>query len=150
MTDLAPPTDGRLRPTILAFGLAYLLASALVTIVLVIFNLDAPGGVAIGVLVGSTAIAARSFVVGNRRAMIRAEQLRFALLGVGVVLLLSLLQIAVLVPLIIRKSRNAGSPGRCKSAARRARASRGAGDRHRGAHLYCSHVFHRRMVLPAV
>ena len=101
MTDTSLATDGRLGPCLLAFGLAYLVMSALVTAVLVIFNLDAPGGVAIGVLVAATVIAARTFVLGHRRPLRRGEQLRFAPLALGMILLISLLQLVVLVPMVV-------------------------------------------------
>jgi cytochrome bd-type quinol oxidase subunit 2 len=101
MTETSLATDGRLRGSLVLFGLAYLVMSALVTAVLVIFNIDAPGGVAIGVLVAAIAVGARKFVVDNRRALRRGEQLRFALLALGVILLISLLQLIVLVPIVI-------------------------------------------------
>ena len=71
MTDITLATDGRLRGSLLVFGLAYLVMSALLTAVLVVFNIDAPGGVAIGVLVAAIAIGARKFVVDHRRALTR-------------------------------------------------------------------------------
>jgi hypothetical protein len=101
MTDTTLAMDGRLLSSLLMFGLVYLVMSALVTAVLVIFNFDAPGGVAIGVLVAATAIGARKFVVDHHRALTRGEQLRFALLALGVILLISLLQLIVLVPIVI-------------------------------------------------
>jgi hypothetical protein len=108
MTDITLATDGRLRGSLLVFGLAYLVMSALVTAVLVIFNIDAPGGVAIGVLVAAIAISARKFDVDHRRALTRGEQVRFALFALGTILLISLLQIVVLVPMIVGV---AGLPG---------------------------------------
>jgi hypothetical protein len=104
MTDTSLATNGRMGACLLVFGLAYLVMSALVTAVLVIFNLDAPGGVAIGVLVAATVIAARTFVLGHRRPLRRGEQLRFALLALGLILLISLLQLVVLVPMVVGKA----------------------------------------------
>jgi hypothetical protein len=104
MTEATSPTAGRLHSSLLVFGLAYLVMSALVTAVLVFFNLDAPGGVAIGVLVAATLIGARKFVVDNKRALTRGEKLRFALLALAIILLISILQIVVLVPIVIGRA----------------------------------------------
>jgi hypothetical protein len=104
MTDTTPPTDARLRSSLLVFGLAYLVMSALVTAVLVVFDRDAPGGVAIGVLVAAIVIGARKFVVDNKRALTRGEQLRFALLALGIILLISIVQVIALVPLVIGRA----------------------------------------------
>ncbi len=104
MTSATLETEGRLRASLLMFGVTYLVLSALGTAVLVIFDIQANGGVAIGVLVAATAIAARTFVLDHRRALRRGEQLRFALLALGTVVLITLLQAAVAVPMVVTRS----------------------------------------------
>ena len=103
MTSATLETEGGLRAPLLMFGLTYLVLSALVTAVLVIFDIQANGGVAIGVLVAATALAARTFVLDHRRALRRGEQLRFALLALGAVALITLLQAAVAVPMFVAR-----------------------------------------------
>jgi hypothetical protein len=104
MTSATLETAGRLRTCLFMFGLTYLVLSVLVTAVLVIFDIQGNGGVATGVLVAATAIAVRTFVIDHQRALRRGEQLRFALLALGSVALITLLQGAVAVPMIIKRS----------------------------------------------
>jgi hypothetical protein len=104
MTSATLETEGRLRASLLMFGLAYLVLSALVTAVLVIFDIQANGGVAIGVLIAAAALAARTFVLDHRRALRRGEQLRFALLALGAVALITVLQAAIAVPMAVTRS----------------------------------------------
>jgi hypothetical protein len=93
MTGATPETESNLWPSVLLFSVVYLGLSALVTGVLVIFNLNANSGVGIGVLVAATATAARKFVVDHRRPLSRKEQLRFTLLAFAALILISLVQL---------------------------------------------------------
>lgn len=93
MTDQTLEANTNLWPAVLLFSVLYLGLSALITTVLVIFDLNANSGVGIGVLVAATAAAARKFVVDHRRPFSRAEQLRFTLLAFAALLVTSVLQI---------------------------------------------------------
>jgi hypothetical protein len=101
MADQTLETNTNLWPPVLLFSVLYLGLSALVTTVLVIFDLNANSGVGIGVLVASTAVAARKFVVDHRRPFTRAEQLRFTLLAFAALLVISVLQIVAVGILLI-------------------------------------------------
>ena len=103
MTGATPETESNLWPSVLLFSVTYAGISALVTAVLVIFDLTANSGVAVGVLVAATATAARKFVLGHHRALQRGEQLRFALLAFGVLILITLIQLAITVLFVIGK-----------------------------------------------
>jgi hypothetical protein len=95
MTGATLENESNLWPSVLLFSVTYLCLSAVVTAVLMIFDIDANSGVAIGVLVAATAIAARKFVLDHRRALQRGEQLRFALLAFIAMLLITLIQVVV-------------------------------------------------------
>ena len=103
MTGATPETESNLWPSVLLFSVTYAGISALVTAVLVIFDLTANSGVAVGVLVAATATAARKFVLRHHRALQRGEQLRFALLAFGVLILITLIQLAITVLFVIGK-----------------------------------------------
>ena len=77
----------------------YLLVSAVVTAVLISFDLNSNTGVSIAMLFAATAAAAQKFVIGHGRALSRGEQLRFALLATAATLLLTLVQVAAILPI---------------------------------------------------
>ena len=68
--------------------MTYLLVSALVTGVLIAFDLNSNTGVSAGLLVAATTVAARKFVIDHRRPLSRGEQVRFALLATAATLVL--------------------------------------------------------------
>ncbi len=103
MTSATLETEGNLWPAVLLFSVTYIVISALVTAVLVIFDLNANSGVALGVLVAATAAAARKFVVDHRRPLGRSEQLRFAILAFMAIILITLLQAVVTALVVIGK-----------------------------------------------
>jgi hypothetical protein len=93
MTSAPPDTESNLWPAVLLFSAVYLGVSALVTAILVGFDIDANSGVATGVLVGSVAAGAQKFVAAYRRPFKRGEQLRFALLAFLALLVITCIQI---------------------------------------------------------
>ena len=68
MTSAIIEEKANLWPAVLLFSVTYLLVSALVTGVLIAFDLNSNTGVSIGLLVAATAVAARKFVIDHRRA----------------------------------------------------------------------------------
>jgi hypothetical protein len=68
-----------------------------------VFDLNANSGVAVGILVAATATAARKFVLDHHRALKRGEQLRFALLAFLATILITFIQLAVTVLIVIGK-----------------------------------------------
>ena len=96
-------TESNLWPTVLLFGLTYLGVSAVVTAVLVGFDINANNGIAIGILVAATAVAAREFVLDHRRALRRGEQVRFAFLALVALVPITIIQAVVVVPFAIGK-----------------------------------------------
>jgi hypothetical protein len=95
------PTSGEpnLWPALITFSIAYLVVSAMVTAVLVYLDLNSNTGVSIAILIAATAAAAQKFVAGHARALTRREQLRFALLATIATMLLSIVQMAVILPI---------------------------------------------------
>jgi hypothetical protein len=73
MTSAPPDAESNLRPAVLLFSAVYLGVSAVVTAILVGFDIDANSGVATGVLVGSVAAGAHKFVGTYRRPFKRGE-----------------------------------------------------------------------------
>lgn len=96
-------TESNLWPAVLLFGLTYLGVSAVVTAVLVGFDIDANNGIAIGILVAATAVAARKFVLDHRRALRRGEQVRFALLALATLVPITIIQAVAVVPFALGK-----------------------------------------------
>jgi hypothetical protein len=94
---------GSLRSAFITFGLVYLALSAVATAILFAIDANGGGGLSMGVLVAAIALAARSYVSENRRAMQRREQLRFALVCLAILLFITLLQLSVLLPFIVSK-----------------------------------------------
>lgn len=103
MTSATLEMEGNLWPAVLLFSVTYIVISALVTAVLVIFDLNANSAAALGVLVAATAAAARKFVVDYRRPLGRSEQLRFAILAFMAIILITLAQAVVTALVIIGK-----------------------------------------------
>ena len=103
MTSTTTGTESNLWPAVLWFSAIYLGLSAIVSAVLVIFDLDASSGVGVGVLVAATAAAARMFVLDHRRAMTRREQLHFALITLIATIAITLVQVAVATLAVISK-----------------------------------------------
>jgi hypothetical protein len=93
MTSAPADTESNLWAAVLLFSAAYLGVSAVVTAILVGFDIDANSGVVTGVLVGSVAAGVHKFVAANRRPFKRDEQLRFALLTFLAVLVMTCIQI---------------------------------------------------------
>ncbi len=93
MTSPEPHAASNLWPATLAFTLTYLAASAVVTGVLTIFDLDSNTGLAVGLLMAGVVAAAYTFVGRYGRGMDRREQLRFAVLGTLAVAAATLLQV---------------------------------------------------------
>lgn len=116
MTGATTDTASNLWPPLLHFSLTYILLSALVTAVLFAFDLNANTGVAIGTLVGSTAVGARKFVLDHRRAMQESEQLRFALLAFAAIILITIVQFAVTVAVVIGKDEMSAAYDEAKTA----------------------------------
>jgi hypothetical protein len=104
MTSAPTVTESNLWPALLWYSAIYLGLSAVVTAVLMIFDLEGNSGVGMGVLVAATAAAARKFVVDHRRAMTRGEQLRFALMGLAATLVITLVQMVVSALVLINRS----------------------------------------------
>ena len=103
MADATLKTESSLWPPVLLFGVTYVALSAVATAVLVIFDLNANSGVAVGVLVAATATAARKFVLDHRRSLRRGEQLRFTFLAFLATILITLIQLVVTVLIVIGK-----------------------------------------------
>lgn len=99
MTSATLEEKASLWPALLLFSVAYLLVSALVTGVLIAFDLNSNTGVSIGLLVAATAVAARKFVIDHRRPLSRGEQLRFALLATAATAVITLIQVVVVMPM---------------------------------------------------
>jgi hypothetical protein len=76
-----------------------LVASAMVTAVLVYLDLNSNTGVSAAILIAATAAAAQKFVAGRGRALSRREQLRFAFLATVASMVLSIVQMAVILPI---------------------------------------------------
>jgi hypothetical protein len=70
----------------------------MVTAVLVYFDINSNTGVSVAILIAATAAAAQKFVAGHGRALTRGEQLRFAVLATVATILLSVVQMAAIVP----------------------------------------------------
>jgi hypothetical protein len=96
-----PPASGEanLWPALITFSIAYLVVSAMVTAVLVYLDLNSNTGLSVAILIAATAAAAQKFVAGHGRALSRREQLRFAFLATVATMLLSIVQMAVIVPI---------------------------------------------------
>ncbi len=103
MTGATLETESNLWPCVLLFSGAYLILSAVSTAVLMIFDLNANTGVAVGVLVAATATAARKFVLDHRRALRSGEQLRFAVLALIATILVTLVQLVAAVLIVTGK-----------------------------------------------
>jgi hypothetical protein len=95
------PTSGgaNLWPALITFSIAYLVVSAMDTAVLVYLDRNSNTGVSVAILIAATAAAAQKFVAGHGRALSRREQLRFAFLATVATMLLSIVQMAVIVPI---------------------------------------------------
>lgn len=103
MTNAALETKSNLWPAVLLFSLVYLGVSAVVTAILVGFDIDTNSGVAIGIPVAATALAARKFVLDYRRPLRRGEQLRFALLTFVALPVITLIQAIAVLPFVVGK-----------------------------------------------
>ena len=99
MTTTPTSGEANLWPALITFSIAYLLASAMVTAVLVYLDINSNTGVSVAILIAATAAAAQKFVAGHGRALSRREQLRFAFLATVASMLLSIVQMAVIVPI---------------------------------------------------
>ena len=99
MTSAIIEEKASLWPAVLLFSVAYLLVSALVTGVLIAFDLNSNTGVSIGLLLAATAIAARKFVIDHRRPLSRGEQVQFALWATAATLVITLIQVVVVMPM---------------------------------------------------
>lgn len=99
MTGAIIEEKASLWSAVLLFSGTYLLVSAVVTGVLIAFDLNSNTGVSIGLLVAATAVAARKFVIDHRRPLNRGEQVRFALLATAATAVVTLIQVAVVVPM---------------------------------------------------
>ena len=91
--------EANLWPALITFSIAYLVVSAMVTAVLVYLDLNSNTGLSVAILIAATAAAAQKFVAGHGRALSRREQLRFAFLATVASMLLSIVQMAVIVPI---------------------------------------------------
>lgn len=91
--------EANLWPALAMFAVVYLALSAAVAAVLIFFDLNSNTGVSIAILLGATAAAAQTFVAGHARPLRRGEQLRFALCAIAVTMLLTLVQVAAIVPI---------------------------------------------------
>jgi hypothetical protein len=88
-----------LWPALTMFAVVYLVLSAAVAAVLIFFDLNSNTGASVAVLLAATAAAAQKFVGAHARSLRRGEQLRFALLATAVTMLLTLVQVAAILPL---------------------------------------------------
>jgi hypothetical protein len=98
MTTTPTSGEANLWPALITFSIAYLLVSAMVTAVLVYFDINSNTGVSVAILIAATAAAAQRFVAGHGRALSRREQLRFAFLATLASMLLSVVQLAAIIP----------------------------------------------------
>lgn len=99
MTTTPTSGEANLWPALITFSIAYLVVSAMVTAVLVYLDLDSNTGVSVAILIAATAAAAQKFVAGHGRALSRREQLRFAFLATVATMLLSVVQMAAILPI---------------------------------------------------
>jgi hypothetical protein len=99
MTTTPASGEANLWPALITFSIAYLVVSAMVTAVLVYLDLNSNTGLSVAILITATAAAAQKFVAGHGRALSRREQLRFAFLATVATMLLSIVQMAVIVPI---------------------------------------------------
>jgi hypothetical protein len=99
MTTTPTSGEANLWPALITFSIAYLVASAMVTAVLVYLDLNSNTGVSAAILIAATAAAAQKFVAGHWRALSRREQLRFAFLATVASMVLSIVQMAVILPI---------------------------------------------------
>ena len=99
MASTPPPSEANLWPALAVFTIVYLVMSAAVAAVLIFFDLNSNTGVSIAVLLAATPAAAQKFVAGHARPLQRGEQLRFAFLATAATLLLTLVQVAAIVPI---------------------------------------------------
>ena len=99
MTTTPASGEANLWPALITFSIAYLVVSAMVTAVLVYLDLNSNTGLSVAILIAATAAAAQKFVAGHGRALSRREQLRFAFLATVASMLLSIVQMAVIVPI---------------------------------------------------
>ncbi|MTD95358.1 hypothetical protein GIW81_13545 [Hyphomicrobium sp. xq] len=99
MTSTPTSGEANLWPALITFSIAYMIVSAMVTAVLVYLDLNSNTGVSVAILIAATAAAAQKFVAGHGRALSRREQLRFALLATAASMLLSIVQMAVILPI---------------------------------------------------
>jgi hypothetical protein len=99
MTTTPTSGEANLWPALITFSIAYLVASAMVTAVLVYLDLNSNTGVSAAILIAATAAAAQKFVAGRGRALSRREQLRFAFLATVASMVLSIVQMAVILPI---------------------------------------------------
>ncbi len=101
MTSASVDTESSLWPAVLLFSAVYLGVSAVVTAILVGFDINANSGVTTGVLIGSVAAGIHKFVTTYRRALNRGEQLRFAVLAFLAVLIITCIQIVCVFPFLV-------------------------------------------------
>jgi hypothetical protein len=99
MTSATIEEKASLWSAVLLFSVTYLLVSAVVTGVLMAFDLDSNTGVSVGLLMAATAVAARKFVIDHRRPLNRGEQVRFTLMATAAMAVITLIQVAVVVPI---------------------------------------------------
>jgi hypothetical protein len=99
MTTTPTSGEANLWPALITFSIAYLVASAMVTAVLVYLDLNSNTSVSAAILIAATAAAAQKFVAGHWRALSRREQLRFAFLATVASMVLSIVQMAVILPI---------------------------------------------------
>jgi hypothetical protein len=99
MTTTPTSGEANLWPALITFSIAYLVASAMVTAVLVYLDLNSNTGVSAAIQIAATAAAAQKFVAGHWRALSRREQLRFAFLATVASMVLSIVQMAVILPI---------------------------------------------------
>ena len=101
MTSESIEQKASLWPALITFSIAYLVVSAMVTAVLVYLDRNSNTGVSAAILIAATAAAAQKFVAGHGRALSRREQLRFAFLATVASLLLSIVQMAAILPVYL-------------------------------------------------
>ena len=99
MTTTPASGEANLWPALITFSIAYLVVSAMVTTVLVVLDINSNTGVSVAVLVAAAAAAAQKFVAGHGRALSRREQLRSAFLATLASMLLSIVQMAAILPI---------------------------------------------------
>jgi hypothetical protein len=99
MASTSAADEANLWPALAMFAVVYLVLSAAVAAVLIFLDLNSNTGVSIAVLLAATAAAAQKFVTGHGRTLSRREQLRFALLAITATMLLTLVQVAAIVPI---------------------------------------------------